>query len=178
MYRRSLLSSLAAGSLAATAGCGALDSPGGDDPSGTTSRPYDRLRTRSVYLSSDVSLGLPSGTTRVDAPDDADLLILPGTTDVGPETAIDWLAAGAGVALAGTGAQPTLVEWLESDAHAETFESDGIGVGSPPPDFLVAFGIDRQFVSTHNFTWNETSDPADERYLGALETALEEVEDR
>lgn len=50
-----------------------------------------------------------------------------------------------------------------------------MGVGSPPPDFLVAFGIDREYVSKHSYTWTDTADPANERYPDALEDALEDL---
>lgn len=172
MRRRSILAALTAGGLATIAGCSALDSD--DDSVEQSPKEYDLLATHSVYVASDVSLTLPSDVDAVDTPEDATISILPGTTDVGPDTGIDWLASGKAVALVGTEGQSTLVEWMESDAYAETFESGGIGVGSPPPDFLVAFGVDREYVSKHYFTWNDTSAPDDDLYLTALEESLED----
>ncbi len=171
--RRSLLGALAAGSLTTVAGCSAFASD--DGPEDKTPKEYDFLATQQVYVAPAVSLTVPSAVPRVEAPKDATLLILPDTTDVAPETGINWLASDNGVAFVGAEGQATLVEWVESDAYAEAFDSNGFGVGSPPPDFLVAFGVDRQYISKHSFTWNDTSDPDDERYLTALEDALEDV---
>jgi hypothetical protein len=174
MDRRSLLAALGAGGLAAVAGCGALAGDG-DRPTETPVR-YDYLTARTVYLASGVSLTLPADTPEADDPDDADLLVLPEDPDVDPETGIDWLAAGTGVAFVGSGGQATLIEWLESDAYDEVFGSGGIGEASPPPDFLLAFGIDRQYVSTYGYTWNDTDDPSNRRYLVGIEEALEDLE--
>lgn len=170
MRRRSLLASLAAGGFAAVAGCTSLASD--DDPVEETPNDYDLLATQRVYVAPDVSLTLPGDVPQVDDPGDANVVVLPGTTGVGSETGIDWLASGTGVAFVGSEGQATLVEWMESDAYDETFDSNAVAVGSPPPDFLVAFGIERQYVSKHGFTWNDTSDPADDRYLAALEEAI------
>lgn len=181
MRRRTLLASLAAGGLASAAGCAALtgDPDRGDESPGDTADPgpdYTRLARRQVYVAPDLSLSLPADVPQVASPDAAEVVVLPGATDVGAETGIGWLAAGTGVALVGSESQPTLVEWLESDAYAEQFESEGMAVASPAPDFLVAFGVDRQYVSTHRYTWNDVSSPSDERYLTALEDALDDAE--
>lgn len=177
MRRRSLVASLAAGGLATIAGCTALagvhDSPEESPTDGEQSPDeYELLATQRVYVVSGVSLTLPADVPEADTAAEADVVVLPETTDVAAETGIEWLASGTAVAFVGTEGQATLVDWVESDAYAETFESRGFGVGSPPPDFLVAFGIDRQYVSTHSYTWGDTSNPDDGRYLGALEDAL------
>lgn len=174
MRRWSLLAALTAGGLATIAGCSALDSD--DDSVENSPKEYDHLGTQRVYVVADLSLNLPSDVQGVDSAENATLLIFPGTTDVGPDTGIDWLASGRGVALVGSEVQATLVEWLESDAYAEQFESNGIGVGSPPPDFLVAFGIDRRYVSKYSNTWNNTSVLDDNQNFTALEESLEDVE--
>lgn len=180
MRRRSLVASLAAGGLATITGCSALadeGDPSGGSPTDDERSPdeYDLLATQRVYVASDVSLALPADVPRVESAEEATVVVLPGTTDVAAETGIEWLASGTAVAFVGTEGQATLVDWIESEAYAETFESRGFGVGSPPPDFLVAFGVDRQYVSTHSYTWGGTSNPDDERYLGALEDALEDA---
>ena len=176
MRRRSLLASLGATGLAAVAGCGAL---GGDDtPDEQSSMEYDDLAARNLYLASGVSVSLPADVTEVAAPDEADLVVLQDTTDVGADTGIEWLASGTGVAFVGSEGQSALLDWMESDAYDEAFESRGVGEGSPPPDFMLAFGIDRQYISTYSYTWNDDAGTTDERILDGIEESLHDLQNR
>lgn len=176
MRRRTLLAALATGGLISVTGCSDLH---GWDTSGDRTPPeYDALSAQRVYLAPGVELTLPTDVSHVDGGEQATVVVLPDTTDVSPDQGIDWLATGTAVAFIGSEGQATLVEWLESDAYAKRFDANGVAVSAPPPDFLVAVGVDQEYVSKHGFTWADTSDPDDGRYLMALEEALEDAENR
>lgn len=165
--------------LATIAGYGSFqddhDPVNGETEDQTTPSKYNRLTSHQTYVAQPVSLSLPPDAPSADKPQAATIIILSDGTDVAAETGIGWLASGKHVAFIGNEGQATLVEWTKSPAYAESFESGGVRVGSPPPDFVVAVGVGQQYISKHGFTWNDTADPDDERYLAALEQVLEEI---
>lgn len=169
MRRRQCLLGLVS-ALPLVSGCSTLPDALGDSPTPPT---YESLERTPVYVAPAVSLSLPDGVPRVDAPEDAELVVLPATTDVEPAKALDWLVSGAGVALVGDGSEATLRRWKSSPAYEERFEpSEGGSDSSPNPDLLVAFAVDRDYITTHRYTWGHTDAPSDEELLDALEDAL------
>ena len=109
------------------------------------------------------------------APTNADLLVLPGDTDVGAERAVDWLAADRVLALLGEAAEPTWLSWARSDVYRDAFEGEGVGDGDPDPQLLVA-GTVGLHVTTYRRTWSDG--PRERDVLRALDETLVDLAGR
>lgn len=128
------------------AGCGGALPTGDGDSATRTPGSLEHLKQSQLYVAPEVSLSLPDGVSQADSPENADLVVLPASTDVAPATARDWLIAGKGIALVGTDAQSTYIQWHHSEAFQNTF-GGAYAKGDPPPELLVAFTHDRKFSS-------------------------------
>lgn len=165
---------LGGGAVVATmtfAGCGDAFFGGNGGSSTRTPPSYEHLERTRVYVASDVSLRLPTGVSRVDAPATADLVVLPGSTDVTATKSRDWLVAGKGVALVGTDAQSTFIHWHRSEVYENTF-GGAYAKGDPPPEMIVAFAQDRKFVRKHGVSWGHDGSPTNAELLRGLENVL------
>ncbi|MFB6174201.1 MAG: hypothetical protein ABEI39_06115 [Halobacteriales archaeon] len=173
LTRRRCLTGLVASLAAGTAGCGST--LGGTDPETPSPTPsYRHLKHTSVYVAPGVELSVPERVPTASEPGKAGVVVLSGSTDVEAGTALGWLTGGAGVGLLGSDAEPTLIRWLRSDAFEAAFDSSAYADATPDPDFLVAFAVGREFVSTHRFTWGDSDAPTDREMLGAINEALRE----
>jgi len=168
--RRRLLAGAGAALLGAAAGCTSLG--GASEPEEPD---IDRLTELAVYRADGVELTFPEGVSTVDAPEDAYVVVLPGDTDVGPEQAAAWFTAGRVVALVGDGAEPTYLDWRQSDTFADTFENEGLGDASPDPQLLAAESVDR-FLYRYGRTWE--GGPSESQLIGGLDEILVEMESR
>lgn len=116
--RREVLSGLALAATGTLAGCGVLAEDGDDTP---TPEPYDDLRNESLFVVDALSLSAPSSIETVDDPAEADVVVLPATTDRSAGTAVGWITAGKRIALVGGTAEDTWLAWQDSDAYAEAY---------------------------------------------------------
>ncbi len=168
--RRRLLAGAGAALLGAAAGCtsfGGANEP--EDPD------LKRLPELPVYRAAGVDLVFPEEVATVGTPEDADVVVIPGDTDVGPEQAAEWFTSGRVVALVGDGAEPTYLDWLRSDTFDDTFDNGGYGDASPDPQLLAAISVNK-FLYRHNRTWGD--DPSDAQLLEGLDEILVEMESR
>lgn len=168
--RRRLLACLSAGTVSGLAGCAAL---GGDDT--PRDLQFERLQTTAVYVDEDADLSMPEEVETVGAPTNADLLVLPGDTDVGAERAVDWLAADRVLALLGEAAEPTWLSWARSDVYRDAFEGEGVADGDPDPQLLVA-GTVGLHVPTYRRTWSDG--PRERDVIRALDETLADLASR
>ncbi|NHN47965.1 hypothetical protein G9464_10195 [Halostella sp. JP-L12] len=168
--RRDVLAAAGATLAGTVAGCAALpDGESADDLE------FDRLQRTAVYLDGGVDLSVPDDVSTASAPNNADLVVLPGDPDTDAEQAVDWLADERVLALFGAGAEGTWTEWVRSDAYAETFDDGGYGDAEPDPDLLVgaAVGLD---VARYDQSWSDG--PRDRDVLRALDETLIDIEER
>lgn len=165
--RRQVLAGTAATSVASLTGCTTLRGEGStDEPS------YERLPQTAVYVDDGVDLTLPDEVETVRGEENADLLLLPDDTGVSADTAVDWLVDERAVALLGDDAQDTWLDWTESEAYRNAFESRGRGEASPAPQLLVgAYGDGH--VTTYRKTW--ANGPDDRDVLAELDEILVEI---
>ncbi|MFB6155924.1 MAG: hypothetical protein ABEJ22_08505 [Haloferacaceae archaeon] len=169
LTRRGLVQSAGALSVAALAGCSALS----EDRASTTATPeYDRLRRTATYRSDDVGLRLPEEVPRVEAPSNADLLVVHGKPAVDAERAVAWLADGRVIALLGDGAQRTWTGWTGSDEYRDAFDARARSESDPAPHLLVA-AAKGTAVTTSRFSWGDL--PSNRELLRSLEEALGDV---
>lgn len=166
--RRRLLAGAGAALLGAAAGCSSLG--GASEPEEPD---IDRLTELAVYRADGVELTFPEGVSTVDAPEDAYVVVLPGDTDVGPETAADWFTSGRVIALIGDGAEPTYLDWRRSDTFDATFDNEGVGDASPDPQLLAANSVDN-FLYRYGRTWG--NEPSETDLLKGLDEVLIEME--
>lgn len=167
--RRRLLQTAGALSTVSLAGCTAMV----DSSRTATSTPeYEHLPQTAVYTDDDVGIRLPESVPRVDAPTNADLVVLHGNPEEEAEQAVDWLAGDRAVALLGDRAQETWLEWAESEAYEETFESNGRAAADPAPHLLVAAASDTD-VSTYRYSWGDQ--PSNGDVVRALDDAMVEM---
>lgn len=168
--RRQALAGGGAVLVGAVAGCVSFR---GDEP--PDNQAYERLHLTPVYVEDGVGLSVPEAVPTVDATNNADVIVLPGDTAVGPGQAVDWLAAERVLALVGAGSEGTWFAWARSDVYAETFDGEGLGDSEPDPYLLVAaaVGID---TTTYRHSWSDT--PRDRDVLRALDGVLVDLESR
>jgi hypothetical protein len=165
--RRRVLAGLGAVALA---GCGSRN--GDSTPDEPT---FDRLDATSVHVDDGVDLSVPEAVSTVDARTNAAVLVLPGDAAVDTEQVADWLADEKILALSGPDAQPTWVEWAESDAVDEHFDTSGVSEAEPAPQLVVAAAAGLS-LPTFRTTWGE--EPADREVWAALDGALVDVRER
>lgn len=167
--RRRLLQT--AGTLPAVslAGCAAVF----EGPQTATSTPaYEQLPQTAVYTDDDVGIRLPESVPRVEAPTNADLVVLHANPAVEAEQAVTWLADERAVALLGDRAQETWLDWARSDAYRDTFEGGELAEADPAPHLLVAAASDTN-VSTYRYSWGDQ--PSNGDLVRALDDAMVEI---
>lgn len=136
-----------------------------------------------------LSLSVPDAVTEVDDPAEADVVLLPATTDRAAAELVGWLRAGTRVALVGDGAQETWIGLQDSDAYAEAYPDhraravacSGSGSGSgegettdcEPPGLLVAWTPPEGPPTTYRRTWGDTESPSDAELFAGLAAAFE-----
>lgn len=168
--RRRLLQATTALSVVTLAGCSAL-STGTSTP--TPAPPYDHLRNTPIYRSDDVGLRIPDRLPTVEAPTNAELLVIHGNPAVDAEQAVTWLVDGRAVALLGDSAQTTWTRWTQSEAYRETFQSKGRSEATPEPHLLVATAAGTT-AETHRYSWSDL--PSNTQLLDALDDAIADIE--
>lgn len=170
LTRRQVLAGAGIAAIGAVAGCSGV---GGDDS--PEEQEYTTLYQTPVYVADGVELAFPDEVPIVDAPINADLLVLPGNTDVEAEQAVDWLAADRAIALFGDAAEGTWISWVRSDAYSDTFDDQGVADGEPDPQLLVGAAVGLH-VPTYRHTWG--SEPQERDVLEALDEDLADIEAR
>ena len=168
--RRRLLETMTTLPVVLLAGCSALS----DSTSTPTPIPsYNHLRNTPVYRSDDVGLRIPDRLPTVEAPTNADLIVIHGNPAVDAEQAVTWLADERAVALLGDSAQSTWIEWTQSGVYRETFDSKGQSEATPEPHLLVAAATGTT-ATTYRYSWNGL--PSNTQLLDALDDAMADIE--
>jgi hypothetical protein len=150
-------------------GCSALSNR---SPSTPTTPEYDHLRRTATYCSDDVGLRLPDAVPRVEAPTNADLIVLHGAPAVDAKQAVTWLADDRVIALLGDSAQQTWLDWTESEEYRDTFAGQGRSESDPTPHLVVAAAKETS-VTTSRFSWGDL--PSNRELVHALEGALSDI---
>lgn len=170
LTRRHLLQVTSTVSVVAVAGCSALS----DRTTTPTEKPsYDQLRTTPIYRSDDIGLRIPDRLPTVEAPTNADLIVIHGNPAVDGEQAVRWLADGRAIALLGESAQSTWTEWSQSDAYRDTFQSKGRGEANPEPHLIVGAATGTT-ATTFRYSWDSL--PSNAQLLDALDEAMADIE--
>jgi hypothetical protein len=169
LSRRDLVRSTGTISILAVAGCSALSNR---SPSTTSTPDYDHLARTPTYVSDDVGLRLPDAVPRVEAPTNADLVVLHGNPAVDAEEAVTWLADERRVALLGDSAQQTWLAWTRSEEYRDTFGEQARSESDPAPHLLVAAAVDTD-VTTSRFSWSDL--PSNGELVRSLEEALGDI---
>ena len=166
--RRGVLATSGTAVVVALAGCSALSGEG-------TPEEYENLQQRPVYFDEDIQLSIPETVQSVDAPGDADLIVIPDTPDIEVSQAVEWLQQKRVIALLGGEAQSTWLSWVQSDAYEEAFDPQGIAEGDPEPQLLIAWDTG-SLVTTQQYSWG--SGPSDSDVLSGLNETLGEIDPR
>lgn len=169
LTRRQALAGTGAAVVGAVAGCSGL---GDDQPAELE---YTILYQTPAYVADGVDLSVPEEIPTVSATNNAALLVLPGDTDATPAQAVDWLAADRTIALVGTTAESTWIDWVGSNAYADTFEDKGVADSEPDPHLLVGAAVGLR-VPTFRHSWGNP--PSDRDILEALDETLADIETR
>jgi hypothetical protein len=171
-------------SLTGLAGCGSLGSERGT----RTPNRYRYLQNETVYIDGSLSVSLPAPLSSTPTPTDADIVLLPATTETDAATAVEWFTDGKYVGLLGHDSEDTYHRWKRSDAYADAFGEPavigesrgggggggaGSGGGGEPPELVVAWRLKPTLVTTHRATWGHTDAPSDREILTALNRALD-----
>jgi hypothetical protein len=170
LSRRRVLAGLGAAASGFLAGCGSTSDEG--TPATPT---FERLDVTSVHVADDLALSVPAAVPTVGSRANAELLVLPGDAAVGAAGVADWLADGKVLGLLGPAAEATWLDWADSEAVAEHFDTEGVSDANPDPQLLVAAAVDRS-LPTYRTTWGD--EPTDRDVLVALDDALVDVHDR
>ncbi|KPN32245.1 hypothetical protein SY89_03011 [Halolamina pelagica] len=171
LHRRQFVAATGAAITTAVAGCSAL--PGTGDT--TEELTFDELHQTPTYVADDVDLTLHEEVPTVSATNNADLLLLPGDTDVDAQQAANWLAADRKIALLGDDAEPTWLDWEASEAFQGTFDNEGVADSNPDPDMLVGVTFDNR-TSTYGRTWADG--PRERDLLRALDEIMVDIAER
>lgn len=172
LSRRRLIQTSSTLSIFGLAGCASLPHT---DSSTDQPREYDWLEATTIYVADDVGLRLPDDVTRVDAPKNAELVILHGNLAVSAEQVVTWLTEDRVIALLGDRAQESWLDVVQSDPYREAFDSEGYGVGEPAPHLLVGVAIDDR-TTTYRKSWGDQ--PANDDILAALDETMSEIKSR
>lgn len=170
--RRRLLRAAPVVPFTTLAGCSAFPA-GASSPTPTPD--FEGLGSISIYTSDDVGLRVPDRIATVDAPSEADLIVLHGNPAVDVEQAVTWLANGRAVALLGDRAQSTWIEWTASAPYREAFGAGGRSEAEPAPHLIVSAAVDSS-ISTHRYSWPEL--PRNGEILEALDDAMHDIAGR
>lgn len=170
LHRRRLLAG-AATLTAAVAGCSGV--PATDDT--PEALQFEELHQTPTCAAEAVDLALPDEVPTESDPDDAELLLVPGDTNVDAQQTADWLAADRAIALLGDDAEPTWIDWKRSDAFAEAFENEAVADNDPDPQLLVGVAVESR-TATYNRTWADG--PRERDLLRALDEILVDVVER
>lgn len=168
--RRGVLAGTAATLAAGLAGCAVLRDDDGldaEDPPGTPT--FKRLEDTTLYVAEGVDLTVTARVETTAEPTDAELLVLPDDTDVRAQRAAEWLTADRVLALYGLEAEPTWLDWAQSDAFDGAFDNRGHGDAEPDPQLLVGAAVG-DHVTTFRRTWGDG--PRDRDVLVALDGVL------
>jgi hypothetical protein len=171
LHRRRFIAASAATITTAVAGCSSLPDPG------NTSEQllFDELHQTPTYVADGVEIDLHEEIPTVSTTDNADLLLLPGDTDVEAQRAADWLAADRAIALLGDDAEATWLDWEASDAFDDTFENQGVADSDPDPDLLVGVTFETR-TATYRRSWADG--PRDRDIVRALDEILADIVER
>lgn len=169
LTRRGLLQRTSTLSILAFAGCSALSN---SSPSTTPTPEHAQLRRTPTYISDDVGLRLPDAVPRVEAPTNADLVVLHGNPAVDAEQAVTWLADERVLALLGDSAQRTWLTWTRSEDYRDTFGEQARSESDPAPHLLVAAAIETA-VTTDRFSWSDL--PNNSELVQSLNEALDDL---
>ena len=170
MPRRRVLAGLSAAVAAGLAGCGST--PGDATPEEPT---FDRLDVTSVHIDDRLELAIPEAVPTVDARTNAALLVFPGDATVDVEQVADWLADEKILGLLGPTAESTWIDWAESEAVNEHFDTEGTSDADPDPQLVVTAAVGLS-LPTFRTTWGD--EPVDRDVLEALDDALRDISDR
>jgi len=151
-------------------GCSALSG----NPSDAEDLTFERLDVRAVYVADGVGISMPAEIETIDNPHNADVLLLPGDTDIDAEQVVEWLADDRVVALLGDTAEVTWLSWARSEAFEDTFANQGYGDAEPDPSLVVGAKIG-VYVRTYRHSWADG--PRDRDVLRALDESLVESEE-
>ena len=168
--RRRVLAGASAVVSGAVAGCGALSGDG--SPEDLT---FSRLHQTPVYVADRVDLSMPDEVPTVTATNNADLIVLPGDTDIGAEQAVDWLTEERVLALLGETAEGTWLGWARSDDFETAFDERGYSDSEPDPELLVAAAVGLH-VPTYRHSWADG--PRERDVLRTLDEDLVDIETR
>lgn len=164
--RRRILATSGVAIGGALAGC--MDLRGSEN----TPDEYETLQQRPIYVAAGVDLSVPDQVQIVDAPGDADLIVMPDTPDVEAARIVTWLEQTRAIALLGEESQSTWLSWVQSDAYVEAFDPEGIAEGDPEPDLLIAWDAGSEVSTAHYHWW---TGPTDNDVLHALNETLEDI---
>lgn len=172
LHRRGFLAGTAATLATGVAGCSSLPGTGDDTPEELS---FDELHQTPTYIADGVDLSLPEEVPTVTTENDAELLLLPGDTDVAAQQAADWLAGDREIALLGDAAEPTWLAWEASEAFDDAFDNRGAADSDPDPDLLVGTVSDNR-TSTYRRTWADG--PRDRDVVRALDEIMLSIAER
>ncbi|RDZ52694.1 hypothetical protein C5C07_13070 [Haloferax sp. Atlit-4N] len=169
--RRNALRACGIAALSSLAGCSALQT----DDSDTEKPTYERLDVTPVYVADGLDLSMPAAIETVNAPHNADLLVLPDETDTDATQALEWLTDDRVLALLGENAETTWLSWARSDAFNDVFNTQGYSESEPDPSLVVAAKVGRN-TTTSRYSWG--SEPSTRDVLEGLDDSLVAIEQR
>lgn len=167
--RRRLIQTSSTLAIFGLAGCSSLLN---SESSTNQPREYTWLEEATIYVADDVGLRLPEDATQVDAPKNAELIILHGNLAVSAEQVVTWLTEDRVIALLGDRAQQSWLDVVQSDPYREAFDSDGYSLAEPAPHLLVGIAIDDR-TTTYRKSWG--NQPANDDILAALDETMSEI---
>ncbi|WP_042664573.1 hypothetical protein [Haloferax sp. ATB1] len=169
--RRNALRACGIAALSSFAGCSALP----PDDSDTEKPTYERLDVTPVYVAEEVDLAMPATIETVNAPHNADLLVLPADTTTDAEQAVEWLTDDRVLALLGETAETTWLSWVRSDAFRDAFDTQGYSESEPSPTLVVGAKVGLN-TTTSRYSWGD--EPSHRDVLQALDESLVAIEKR
>ncbi|WP_050459420.1 hypothetical protein [Haloferax gibbonsii] len=168
--RRNVLRACGIAALSSLAGCSALQ-PDAQDEAPT----YERLDVTPVYVADGLDLSMPTAIETVNAPHNADLLVLPDDTNTNATQAVEWLTDDRVLALLGENAETTWLSWARSDAFNDVFNTQGYSESEPPSSLVVGAKVGLT-TTTSRYSWG--SEPSTRDVLEALDDSLVAIEKR
>lgn len=146
-----------------------------NSPSSEDTAQYEHLQDTATYVGGDVDLRLPDAVPRVEAPTNADLVVIREDPDVSVETVVSWLADDRALALLGDRAEGTWLEWARSEDFRSAFDTEGVADADPDPQLLVGATVGLR-VTTYRKTWGEQ--PSNDDLVAALDETMHDLETR